>query len=59
MVISAKIWSEPELVILTRSRPEETVLTVCKGDGNIFSSASAYDGCWLNSTEPCDEITPS
>jgi hypothetical protein len=59
MKASVKIWSTPELVILTRSKSEETVLTVCKGDGNIFSSASANDGCWLNSTDSCNEINLS
>jgi hypothetical protein len=24
-------WQRPELVVLTRSRPEETVLAACKG----------------------------
>jgi len=26
-----KEWSEPELIVLVRSKPEEAVLTACKG----------------------------
>jgi hypothetical protein len=59
MIKNEKVWLTPELVILVRSKPEEVILTVCKGDGNIFSSASANDGCWLNSTESCNEISMS
>jgi hypothetical protein len=25
-----KLWRKPELIVLVRSHPEETVLTVCK-----------------------------
>ena len=59
MTKSEKIWLTPELVILVRSKPEETVLTVCKGDGEIYSSASVYDGCWFDGTEACNGISLS
>jgi hypothetical protein len=28
-----KLWRKPELIVLVRSNPEETVLTVCKNAG--------------------------
>jgi hypothetical protein len=28
-------WGRPELVVLVRSRPEESVLTACKGAGVV------------------------
>ncbi len=33
-----KKWPKPELVILTRSNPEETVLTACKVTGNPLTA---------------------
>ena len=31
--VEKKVWQKPELVILTRSTPEEAVLTACKLGG--------------------------
>ncbi len=59
MTKSEKNWSTPELVVLVRSEPEETLLVGCKGDGNIYSSASLFDGCWFDSVEACNEISLS
>jgi hypothetical protein len=59
MAVIAKIWSMPELVILSRSKPEEMVLVFCKGDGSLTSSAAQNDGCWLNATDSCNEISLS
>ena len=38
-----KIWEKPELIVLLRSNPEESILDVCKGGGNWFG---AKDGLW-------------
>lgn len=54
-----KIWLTPELVILVRSKPEEVVLTVCKGGDNIVSSESTNDDCLFESNELCNEISLS
>jgi hypothetical protein len=35
-------WAKPMLIVLTRGRPEEVVLTVCKGAGG--SGPSVEDG---------------
>lgn len=49
------IWKKPELIAITRSNPEEAVLTACKGD---LSGSSSEDYshcvsfmCGLNCTE--------
>lgn len=31
-----KPWEKPRLMVLTRNRPDESVLTTCKG-GNLFT----------------------
>ena len=52
MTENKKEWSEPELIVLVRSKPEEAVLTVCKywlastGSDNVFSSCYSI-------TNPC------
>jgi hypothetical protein len=45
-----KQWQKPELVVLTRSKPEEAVLTVCKagsilGPRTSFTSWCVESGC--------------
>jgi hypothetical protein len=40
-----KEWSEPELIVLVRSKPEEAVLTVCKGDGIATTWGSMNTSC--------------
>ena len=44
-------WQRPTLVALTRSRPEEAVLTSCKGDEGtmIFGESTEFTYCaWVN-----------
>ena len=36
-----KTWDAPKLVILSRSRPEESVLTACKY-GIVFTDSNEY-----------------
>ena len=53
MTESKKEWSEPELIVLVRSKPEEAVLGVCKYwliSGSIQDVAS---GCSQNCVGPC------
>jgi hypothetical protein len=40
-----KEWSEPELIVLVRSKPEEAVLSVCKTEAILTGDAGLYDGC--------------
>ena len=41
-----KIWEKPNLVVLIRSRPEESVLTHCKvGGSGLEGGHTKVDGC--------------
>jgi hypothetical protein len=40
-----KLWVKPQLVVVGRGRPEESVLTVCKGNGTTTSKSSLYSLC--------------
>ncbi len=49
--MSKKKWETPELVILFRGRPEESLLCHCKHANNPPVSPYAYhDACNLNPT---------
>ena len=39
-----KVWSEPELIVMVRSRPEEAVLAACKKAGGSGLNA-AFGQC--------------
>lgn len=41
-------WEKPKLIVLTRGKPEEMLLTTCKASTDIGSSASA-------SQTPCSD----
>jgi hypothetical protein len=40
-----KIWKKPELVVLVRSRPEESVLGFCKTGGAFGYADNVQVGC--------------
>ncbi len=42
MADKKKTWTEPELIVITRGRPEERVLGVCKNASS--SGADVADG---------------
>jgi len=51
-----KEWSEPELIVLVRSQPEEAVLTNCKAWGGPWSPAdpnNVQEGCSTTSCVWC------
>ncbi len=62
-----KVWIRPELIVLTRSKPEEAVLSVCKVMDELGPTAG-YDGdevyyqcdnsAWDGAT-PCYDTNPS
>ncbi|MCX5977451.1 MAG: hypothetical protein NTV33_11680 [Coprothermobacterota bacterium] len=60
--LAKKEWTEPELIVLVRNKPEEAVLRGCKG-GEPADSKSCDGGCFqLNldyRCEPCDDYFPS
>ena len=39
-----KVWEKPELVVLVRGKPEESVLAACKG-GSIAGASQAKAFC--------------
>ena len=43
-----KQWSKPQLIVLGRGKPEETVLAACKHGGN---SGPSSNNCKLQSLE--------
>ncbi len=50
-----KIWEKPQMIILTRNRPEENVLTHCKviGSGPSYPEGAQQDGCNNITTGNC------
>lgn len=40
-----KKWTKPELIVLTRSNPEESVLTLCKNTSNPVGANQADKKC--------------
>ena len=57
--LSKKEWSEPELIILVRSNPEEAVLVQCKSsagskDGPVYGVTSCTSKGILYCNMPCD-----
>jgi hypothetical protein len=46
---SPEVWRSPELIVLARSHPEETVLGACKNGGHAVEGANYdYERCYLN-----------
>lgn len=46
-------WSRPELVVLARGRPEESVLDGCKVDGSLTGPYATYHDCRAQGTNKC------
>ncbi|MBN1321349.1 MAG: hypothetical protein JXA87_10970 [Thermoleophilia bacterium] len=46
-------WSRPELVVLARSTPEESVLDGCKLDGNTSGPYATHQNCKALSGSRC------
>ncbi len=54
-----KVWQKPELVVLVRGKPEEAVLTACKG-GTFSGSPQVGNGqCTRTNCTSCTVIAPS
>ena len=55
-------WVKPELVILTRNKPQEAVLQNCKGIGsgaNQNNNSCLYDSGSYSDCDPCNNISRS
>ena len=48
-----KIWQTPELIVLVRGKPEEAVLTTCKGP-NLTGPNNEFVQCMSSFTTVCD-----
>lgn len=46
-----KRWTEPKLFVLTRGRPEEAVLLVCKTHGGTYSTTDSTECGWKDGEE--------
>ena len=53
MTENKKEWSEPELIVLVRSKPEEAVLTTCKQYGSTSQDGPTSTYNWCATTLPC------
>jgi hypothetical protein len=51
------VWQKPELIILARSRPEESVLLTCKGQPGIRNPGTG--NCGRNHARSCLQIGTS
>jgi hypothetical protein len=40
----SEVWTEPELIVLVRSKPEEAVLDTCKTSSGAFKGPLTTDG---------------
>jgi hypothetical protein len=47
-----KTWEKPELVVLVRSRPEESVLAHCKTGGIEGAEGGFHGQCFLEPGSP-------
>jgi hypothetical protein len=45
-----KQWQKPQLLVLVRSNPEESLNNYCKHDSPFSGPTLFYPGCYLNFT---------
>jgi len=56
-----KEWTKPELTVLVRNKPEETVLTACKRDmnGGPGAPTATNNQCWADDFVACNSFCSS
>ncbi len=60
MKSEVKQWQKPELIILVRSRPQESVLTACKVTGGYGPNATNNACLWEHMCQNvCSSVDPS
>jgi len=59
--MTKRSWEKPELIVLTRSQPEERVLAACKCDTTPVGMYSENNNCYDSKScdLTCDSLTPS
>jgi hypothetical protein len=52
-----KVWEEPQLIVLTRGTPEESVLTHCKliGAIGVYPVLASQNNCNDDTTANCGD----
>jgi hypothetical protein len=58
-MMNKKQRQKPELIVLVRGKPEEAVLTACKGDFSGSASSRHFSGCSITVSTNCDNICSS
>jgi hypothetical protein len=48
-----RAWSKPELIVLVRGKPEESVLAACKNRDTQPSAVNEYVGCASSDATYC------
>jgi len=59
MTESRKVWLEPKLIVLVRSKPEEAVLMSCKAPSAATGPFMIEDSCSPPGWGGCVEIASS
>ena len=59
MTESKKVWVEPELIVLVRSKPEEAVLISCKASWGVIGPFFMDNSCSPQGWGGCSEIVLS
>lgn len=56
-----KTWEKPTLIVLVRSEPQESILTVCKTPAEIqgVGAESAFNACFRPECSACSETPDS
>lgn len=55
-----KTWEKPKLIVITRSKPEETVLQTCKWPLEILGGPeTVHVSCNINCTHACYDWSAS
>lgn len=56
-----KKWEKPQLIILVRGKPEERILSWCKGFQLLGGATEAFEGCIQNGgyCENCETLSES
>ncbi len=52
-------WEKPELIVLVKGKPEESVLLECKMAGGYGGPGSVNDDCFSIPGPPCEAIAMS
>ena len=56
--MTKKLWQKPQLIVIVRNRPEESVLTGCKSEGGMGDSGTSNFLCgWAACTDCYDQGT--